>query len=342
MTLRTILFENNSLKIIDQTLLPQTLKIITLDSFAKSKEAIKNLRVRGAPAIGIVAAYALYLEAAFLHKSNKLTSDTFKQKCREMESVRPTAVNLSWAVNKMQVCYDQNLHNAQLLSVLRDCAISIHNDDRNTCQAIGINGAPLLDNTNSVLTHCNAGILATGGNGTALSVIYEALKKNESLHVFVDETRPLGQGARLTFYELQKNNVNCTLITDNAAASIFQKQKVDAVIVGADRIALNGDFANKIGTYNLAVLADVHDVPFYVAAPLSSFDSKLEDGSKIEIEIRSADEVLSFWKIENDLNYKVYNPAFDVTPEKYVTAFITEHGIIKKPFKNQINQLLKY
>ncbi|MCB9057654.1 MAG: S-methyl-5-thioribose-1-phosphate isomerase [Calditrichae bacterium] len=340
MTLHTISFENNTLKIIDQTLLPQKLKVIELDSFEKSMEAIKSLRVRGAPAIGIVAAYALYLEALRLKNLNKLTPLSYKEISALMRIVRPTAVNLSWAVDKMYHCFKENYSKDYLLENLKNCALSIHDDDRQTCEAIGKNGAILLENKKAVLTHCNAGILATGGNGTALSVIYEAFKQNKQLHVFVDETRPLGQGARLTFYELNQNNVNCTLLTDNAAASLFQLKKFDAVILGADRVTLSGDFANKIGTYNLAVLAKVHKIPFYVAAPVSSFDRNLVNGKDIEIEMRDSNEVLSFWNIDQKQSYKVYNPAFDVTPGRLVTAFITEKDIITKPFKKNINQLL--
>lgn len=340
MTIHTISFENNSLKIIDQTLLPQTLKVINLDSFAKSIEAIKTLRVRGAPAIGIVAAYALYLEAYRLNKLNKLTHNSYNNICSKMKTVRPTAVNLSWAVDKMYSCFLENYLNKNVLENLKTCAISIHDHDRFTCDEIGRRGSVLLADKDAVLTHCNAGILATGGNGTALSVIYEAFKQNNLLHVFVDETRPLGQGARLTYFELQANKVSCTLITDNAAASLFHQKKIDAVILGADRITRNGDFANKIGTYNLAVLAKAHKIPFYVAAPVSSFDRNLKNGKEIEIEIRDSNEILSFWNIGKKMDYNVYNPAFDVTPGSLVTAFITEKNILTKPFKKSINKLL--
>jgi len=203
---------------------------------------------------------------------------------------------------------------------------------------IGKYGAELLPDKTNILTHCNAGLLATGGKGTALSVVYQAAKSKD-IHVFVDETRPVGQGARLTYWELSQFNIPATLIADNMAASLMQQKKVDAIIIGADRIAINGDFANKIGTYGLAVLAQYHQVPFYVAAPLSSFDVHLESGSDIPIEFRSKEEILDFWQIRNQQDYEVYNPAFDVTPNEMVTGIITENGVLKKPFKEKINQL---
>lgn len=342
MSLKAINFKNNALSIIDQTLLPNTNTLVDLDTFDKTIEAIKSLRVRGAPAIGIVAAYGVFIECLKIEKSGNFNSKSFEKICSKIKDSRPTAVNLSWAVDKMRDVYYSKIKSDKsvLLDYLKDCAVNIHLDDARKCDAIGKHGSVLLKDLNNVITHCNAGLFATGGNGTALSVIYTAHKFNQDLHVFVDETRPLGQGVRLTYYELKKNNVNCTLLPDNAAGSLFSKKSIDAVIVGADRITLNGDFANKIGTYPLAVLAEAHRVPFYVAAPTSTFDAELEEGAAIPIEMRSANEVLFLWNINNTEEYKVYNPAFDVTPAKYVTAFITETGIIKKPFKSKINKLI--
>jgi len=343
MNLKAIEFSNDTLRVIDQTLLPNSLKLITIDSLNKSIEAIKMLRVRGAPAIGVVAAYTLFLESKKLLLKQKLDDHAFNKISLRLKDSRPTAVNLAWAVNKISDCYfeSKNLPGDTLINKLRDCAVSIHQNDEQSCNLIGRFGAELFTEYRNILTHCNAGILATGGNGTALSVIYEAAKKNSQIHVYVDETRPLGQGARLTYYELNKNKINCTLLTDNSAGSLFAAGKIDAVIVGADRIAANGDVANKIGTFPLAVLADVHKVPFFVAAPVSSFDLSINSGKLIPIEMRSDEEVLSFWKIKNNAGYKVYNPAFDITDNKYVTAIFTELGVIKKPFKQNIVKIIQ-
>ncbi len=341
MKLSTIQFENDQLKIIDQTQLPERLKIIPLNSLNKSVEAIKSLRVRGAPAIGIIAAYTIFIEVRNQIKLGLFNQNIFRNICRQLAESRPTAVNLFWAIEQMEACYNKykDLEQTDLLSHLRQCAISIHDSDREMCQQIGRFGASIFKDFNNVITHCNAGILATGGNGTALSVIYEAFKFNNKLHVYVDETRPLGQGARLTYYELQKNGINCTLLIDSASGSLFEKNKIDAVIVGADRICLNGDFANKIGTFNLAVLAKNFNIPFFVAAPCSSFDKNLVSGKKIIIEQRNKSEILTTWGIKGD--YRVYNPAFDVTEASYITSFITDVGIIKKPFTKNIKKKLK-
>lgn len=343
MNLEALSFKNNTLSIIDQTLLPQQLKVITLDSLNKSIEAIKNLRVRGAPAIGIIAAYTIYVEAKRLSGLKLLTDKSFNNICTDIAASRPTAVNLFWAIGQMESVYQKYslLPPLKLVSNLKKCAILIHKNDKKNCTSIGLNGAKLFQDFNNVLTHCNAGILATGGNGTALSVIYQSFKKNKNFHVYVDETRPLGQGARLTYFELKQKNVNCTLLADSAAGSLFSQNLIDAVIVGADRIALNGDFANKIGTFPLAVLAKNFNIPFYVAAPMTTFDAGAESGVNIPIEMRPDEEVLSFWNIENTMKYNVYNPAFDVTKNDYITAFITDLGIINKPFEKTIKKLLQ-
>lgn len=340
MTLQTIRFKADQLKIIDQTLLPGKLKIVCLDSLNKSIEAIKKLRVRGAPAIGIVAGYSLFLETKKQIESNNFNEKTFIKSCNALALSRPTAVNLFWAIKQMTCCYYNNreLSSSELISKLRNCAVGIHKEDVEMCKQIGCFGAPLISKYENIITHCNAGILATGGNGTALSVIYEAFKSNKNLHVYVDETRPLGQGARLTYYELQKSGINCTLLVDSASGSLFTENKIEAVIVGADRICLNGDFANKIGTFNLAVLAKNFNIPFFVAAPISTFDMNLTSGDHINIEQRAKSEILSTWNIKED--YQVYNPAFDITKAKYVTHFITNFGIINKPFKKNIIQKL--
>ncbi len=342
MNLETIVFENNTLSIIDQTILPSQFRYLTLNTLEDVIDAIKGLKVRGAPAIGITAAYGLYIHALNLSKTRSLNKTTFLQAGISLKSARPTAVNLSWAVEEMIQVFLNTLSVSQteLLKRLKTRAENIHQSDRMTCAQIGKYGAELLPSPVNVLTHCNAGILATGGMGTALSVVYTA-SKTKTVHVYVDETRPVGQGARLTYWELEQNNIPATLITDNMAAMLMQQQKIDAVIVGADRITQNGDVANKIGTYGLAVLADYHDIPFYVAAPVSSFDFTLTEGKEIPIEFRKREEILSYWGIESQ-SYKVFNPAFDITPNSLIRAIITENGVLEKPFKEKIIQLSTY
>lgn len=340
MNLETIVFENNTLRIIDQNCLPDRLTYLTLSTLEDVIGAIKTMSVRGAPAIGITAAYGLYVHALFLHKNRSLTKSAFLQAGYALKSARPTAVNLSWAVEKMIHAYLNPLstNDTDTLPRLKAEAEQIHLSDKKTCDLIGKYGAELLPNEASVLTHCNAGILATGGRGTALSVIYSAAKSGK-VHVFVDETRPAGQGIRLTYWELMQNNIPATVLTDSMAGMLMQQNKIDAVLVGADRIAQNGDTANKIGTYSLAVLAGYHQIPFYVAAPLSSFDRTLDNGEAIPIEFRDKKELLGFWKIKKTNDYSVFNPAFDVTPSELISAFITEKGVIKAPYTENLAHL---
>jgi len=341
MTIETIRFTEDRLFIIDQTLLPNQRIEIELDSLEASVRAIQKLGVRGAPAIGITAAYTLYIIALSLQEQGSLNKDLFLEKALVLKNARPTAVNLAWAVDKMLNVYEkhENKPEKDLLNKLRSCAVDIHEQDKFTCKKIGLHGAGLLKSGANVLTHCNAGILATGGMGTALAPVYSAVEQGKDIHVYVDETRPLGQGTRLTFWELKENAVPATVITDNVAGSLMQDGKIDIIIVGADRVAGNGDFANKIGTYPLAVLAEYHKIPFYCAAPLSTFDNGLDSGSKIPIEVRKKEEITGIWNIKNEEEYRVYNPAFDVTPHQLVTGFITEFGIIEKPFNKKINSL---
>lgn len=340
MKIKPIQFKNDRLKIIDQTVIPAELKIISLNSLNKSIEAINMLRIRGAPAIGIVAAYTIFLETKKQLLQGVLNDFSFNTICTKLASTRPTAYNLFWAIEEMKQCFLKYKNDRTgLLEALKSKALSIHTNDIEMCERIGKFGAPLIQDYNNIITHCNAGIFATGGNGTALSVIYEAFKINRNLHVYVDETRPLGQGARLTYYELEMHKVKCTLIVDSSSGSLCAAKKIDAVIVGADRICLNGDFANKIGTFNLAVLAKNFNIPFFVAAPSSTFDLKLKSGKSINIESRDKSEILSMWNIT--LDYNVYNPSFDITPGDYVTGFITDFGIIKKPYKKNILKQLK-
>lgn len=282
-------------------------------------EAIRKLVVRGAPVIGCTAAYGIAIAAK--------NGDDLIEASRMLKDSRPTAVNLSWAVNRMMEAAADNDNDPV---ILEKEAVRIHNEDASMCRCIGEFGAELIEDGYSILTHCNAGALATGGIGTALGVIYTAFFSGKDITVWVDETRPILQGARLTTWELGRARVPHTLICDNMAASIMAAGKIDCVITGADRIAANYDVANKIGTYNLAVLCHYHKVPFYVAAPTSTFDTDCSDGKSIVIEERPPDEVKSIigQRIAPD-DVEVYNPSFDITPHGLITAIITENGIIK-------------
>lgn len=322
------------LRLIDQTRLPVEFVEIECRQVETVWEAIKMLRVRGAPAIGIAAAYGLCLalqttvdedEAAYFARLN-VASDY-------LAASRPTAVNLFWALDRMK-------HKAQQLrgtapvdkihAALLEEARAIHEEDRQVCRAIGRYGAELLESNTGVLTHCNAGGLATADYGTALAVFFTAQAQGKAPHVFVDETRPLLQGARLTAWELAQRGVRATLICDSMAAQVMREGRVQAVITGADRIAANGDTANKIGTYSLAVLARAHEIPFYIAAPLSTFDLALSSGEGIPIEQRGREEIThGFGRQTAPDGVDVYNPAFDVTPAGLIRAIITERGVIE-------------
>ena len=341
MNIETIVFENNTLKIINQKELPEKYNYLELMNLDEVINSIKTLQIRGAPAIGIVAAYGLYIHARNLSKKGLLSFNTFKNDATFLADTRPTAVNLKWAIEKMINTYikNQNGSESDILEKLQKSALSIHEEDKEACNTIGKLGSEFISDSMNILTHCNAGILATGGIGTALAPIYTSYASGKKLHVFVDETRPIGQGARLTYWELKQNQVPATLIADNMAASLMQSKKIDLVIVGADRIAANGDVANKIGTYGLAVLAEYHKIPFYIAAPISTFDKEISCGIDIPIEERSSEEILDFWKIDSD-NCEVYNPAFDITPHNLISAIITEKGVINKPIKDNIKKII--
>lgn len=329
MSIETIKWEDDRLKIIDQTKLPDELVYLECNTPEEVAEAIKILRVRGAPAIGIVSAYGVVLGADRIEKTIKLLAST-----------RPTAVNLFWTLQRMERCAKE-CQGGELKKALLKEAISIHEDDKKKCRQIGEYGASLIKDGNTILTHCNAGVLATGGMGTALAPIYLAKEQGKEVKVFADETRPLLQGARLTTWELKQAGIDVTLICDNMAAVVMKEGKIDLVIVGADRIAQNGDVANKIGTYGVAVLAKEHHLPFYVAAPTSTFDLSLEEGSQIPIEVRGTDEVThGFGKRTAPEGIKVYSPAFDVTPNKLITAIITENGIAYQPFINTLKNIV--
>ncbi|MCL4506412.1 MAG: S-methyl-5-thioribose-1-phosphate isomerase [Chloroflexi bacterium] len=337
-------------RIIDQTLLPNDYKHLDINDVAAMWEAIKVLRVRGAPAIGIAAAFGLYLA---VRDSEAADYSAFAAQVNEaaeyLASSRPTAVNLFWALRRIQklVADNSSLPVPGIKALMLSEAIAMIDEDNAVCRAIGKNGAALLaaranQATCNILTHCNAGGLATAQWGTALAPVYVAAEQGRSIHVFADETRPLLQGARLTAWELQQAGIPVTLITDNMAATVMAQGKVDAVIVGADRVAANGDVANKIGTFGVAILAKEFGIPFYVAAPLSSIDMNLASGELIPIEQRKAEEVTQgFGRLTAPTGIQVYNPAFDVTPHRYITALITEKGVIRPPFDQTLMQLFQ-
>ncbi|MEM8680051.1 MAG: S-methyl-5-thioribose-1-phosphate isomerase [Planctomycetota bacterium] len=322
------------LQLIDQTRLPVEFEERTCADVDAVWEAIKSLRVRGAPAIGIAAAYGVVIGMQSLEAGADAADAQrrLEQVVSYLAESRPTAVNLFWALERMQQCA-QRLRGssvADLKQGLLDEARAIHEEDREICRQIGIHGSELLADGAGVLTHCNAGGLATAEYGTALSVFFAAQDQAKTLHVFVDETRPLLQGSRLTAWELTRRGIDATLICDSMAAQVMKEGRVQAVVTGADRIAANGDSANKIGTYGLAVLAKAHGIPFYIAAPVSTFDLTLADGNAIPIEERDAREVThGFGRQTAPEEVQVYNPAFDVTPAELIRALITERGIIE-------------
>ena len=319
------------LVLVDQTRLPTEFVEVECRTVEAVWEAIKGLRVRGAPAIGIAAAYGVCVGL----QTGWDDTTTFVQRLDEvveyLSTSRPTAVNLFWALNRLRTRaaeWPDRARDEALIGLL-DEARKIHDEDRDMCHAIGRHGATLLEDGQGVLTHCNAGGLATSEYGTALSVIFTAQDLGRRLHVFVDETRPLLQGARLTAWELVRRRVPATLICDSMAAQVMREGKVHAVITGADRIAANGDAANKIGTYSLAILAREHQIPFYIAAPSSTFDLELDSGDQIPIEQRDAEEIThGFGRQTAPVGVQVYNPAFDVTPAAYIKSIITDHGLI--------------
>lgn len=342
-----LLWEDDRLRFLDQTLLPAEVKYVETSNFSVVCNAVRRLAIRGAPAIGIAAGYALALGAAGI-KSTDLAA--FLEKLegirREIASCRPTAVNLFWALNRMMERVDGVSSVAKAVERLTDEAERIHSEDIEICRTLGVLGSELLPMEGGVMTHCNAGGLATGGYGTALGVIHAAfsalLKAGNAgrFKVIVNETRPLFQGARLTAWELREARIPFVLITDNMAGKLFADNLVRCVIVGADRIASNGDTANKIGTYGLAVLADYHNVPFYVAAPTSTIDPQIESGLQIPVEERNPEEVthpLGFRAAPEGT--QAWNPAFDVTPSHLISAIITEKGIVRAPFGETIQEI---
>lgn len=356
---QTIRLVKGAAEIIDQTLLPGQYVIRRLDTVDDLCEAIRKLRLRGAPALGIAGAYGLLVaveekwrnDASHYFDENDKKSSGLKHFPEEVTvtdvvaeldtardviaQTRPTAVNLHWALDRMTAVYRGDWSTtAELLRALRNEAVSIFDEDLEMCRALGRHGAALIEDGAAVITHCNAGGLATSGFGTALGVVFAAKEAGKAVRVYADETRPLLQGARLTAWECLRWEVPVTVLVDGAAASLMQRGGVSCAIVGADRIAANGDTANKIGTLGLAVLADRFDIPFYVAAPTSTIDAAVADGSEIPIEERSVDEVLSFAGTQTaPKEAEAYNPAFDVTPAELITAIITENGVFEPPFR---------
>jgi methylthioribose-1-phosphate isomerase len=339
--LQTVLWQNGKVRLIDQTALPETLRYVELSDWREVAEAIRTMVVRGAPAIGCTAALGMALGArgiiaenrdAFLRRVAGI-ADTFR-------AARPTAVNLFWAIDRiLGVAQHTDGNPVDLKDALLSEALQMLDEDIASNRRMGQFGAALLSDNSNVLTHCNAGALATVGYGTALGVIRAAVEGGKRIHVYADETRPRLQGMKLTAWELSQDDIPVTVIADNMAASLMRQGKVDSVVVGADRIASNGDTANKIGTYGVAVMAKYHNVPFYVAAPFSTIDMKLASGLQIPIEQREHVEMTHIEGIRvAPENVPVLNPAFDITPGELVTAFITERGVIEPPYDKTLAQ----
>ena len=334
----TIQWTGDGVVMIDQTKLPRQEVYVTCKDYREVADAIRSMIIRGAPAIGVAAAMGIALGM-----QECATEAEFNEICETLAATRPTAVNLFWAIDRMKSVYGC-LRGRSLEEVRRrllEEAQQIRLEDIAINEAIGRNGADLIPDGKTVLTHCNAGALATAGYGTALGVIRAAVASGKSVDVFADETRPYLQGARLTVWELQQDSIPATLITDNMAGHFLHSGRIGCVIVGADRVAANGDVANKVGTYSVAVLAKENNVPFYVAAPISTLDLTLDSGEKIPIEQRAASEVTHVNGVPvAPEGIRVENPAFDVTPNRYVTAIITERGVARSPFTESLRKLV--
>jgi methylthioribose-1-phosphate isomerase len=343
--IRTIFWKDDAVVMIDQKALPYEERLLRFTDYKDVITAIKDLTVRGAPAIGVAAAMGIALGALHLATSSKEDFNlSFHEICDQFSRTRPTARNLFWAIERMKKRFDEALSGSpdQIKRVLVDEAIRICGEDIAINREMGMQGRFLMEDGDKILTHCNAGALATAGYGTALGVIRAASEEGKRLHVFVNETRPVLQGARLTAWELKKDNIPATLITDSMAGFLMKQGKISKVIVGADRIAANGDVANKIGTYSLAVLAKEHNIPFYVAAPLSTIDISIKNGDEIPIEERNAEEITTIRGIRvAPEGVQVYNPAFDVTPNRYITAIVTEAGVVFPPYQEGIGKIAR-
>jgi methylthioribose-1-phosphate isomerase len=341
--IQTLEWTESGVVFIDQTKLPTEEVYVTCTTHQQVADVIRNMVVRGAPAIGVAAAMgiALGVKNSTTENTADLKKD-FDQICEIIRQTRPTAVNLFWAIRRMREKFEslRSRPIAQIQQALIEEAQRMHAEDIAANQAMGRHGAALMPSSGGVLTHCNAGALATAGYGTALGVIRAAVEQGKKIHVYADETRPFLQGSRLTAWELMKDGIPTTVISDNMAGAMMQQGKIGAIVVGADRIAANGDVANKIGTYTVAVLAKEHGIPFYVAAPISTVDLDTPDGSRIPIEQRDAREVthIAGKQMVPD-GVEIENPAFDVTPAKYVAAIITERGIARAPYENSLRDL---
>jgi len=343
MAIQTLAWRNRRLFLLDQTKLPLQEVTVACSTYQQVAKAISQMVVRGAPAIGVAAAFAIVLGTrqyrtqdpqAFLRRVEKVG--------QVLLATRPTAVNLRWAIDRLKAVARQNIGKGvrAVQMGLEEEAIRIQEEDIQGNRAIGRHGKILIKNGFAILTHCNAGALATAGYGTALGVIRAAHEAGKRIHVFVDETRPFLQGSRLTAWELKKERIPCTLIADNMAGALMAQGKIDLAIVGADRIAANGDVANKIGTYSVAVLCYVHRIPFYVAAPSSTVDLGTPTGKEIPIEHRREEEITTLGKRRlAPENIRVFNPAFDVTPQRFIQGIITEKGILRKPFRRNLRKI---
>ncbi len=343
--MKSIKFKNNKLFYLDQTKLPNRQCWNNCRTIKSGWGAIKKLKIRGAPLIGVFAAYCICIHLRNLPDEKDIFFKQLKQALNYLKNCRPTAVNLSWAVERLEKVSLENRQKTvkQIKKMIIKEAKLIHREDILTCKKISGHGATLIKKDESILTHCNTGFLAASGTGTALGAIFRAKQQGKNLIVYVDETRPLLQGARLTAWELTKKRIKHFLITDNSAALLMQKKKIDKIFVGADRITASGDTANKIGTYNLAVLAKCHNIPFYVVAPQSTFDLSMEGGEEISIEQRDELEVK---KVLGQIlicpgRTKALNFAFDLTPSKFITAIVTDRGIIYPPYKKNIKDLIR-
>jgi len=345
--LPTIEWKDDAVVMIDQRKLPASEVYVTCKTANEVAKAIKTMVIRGAPAIGVAAAMGIAVGMTRSRATGtKQFTTEFQKTCELMAGTRPTAVNLFWAIERMKKAFAAAAHDGQSVDEIKRKLVAearaIHDEDVQSCRTMGAHGATLVPSSARILTHCNAGALATAGYGTALGVIRAAAEQGKTIAVLADETRPFLQGARLTAWELVRDGIDTTVITDNMAGAMMRLGQVDLVVVGADRIAANGDVANKIGTYSVAVLAKEHGIPFYVAAPLSTVDLNTPDGSRIPIEERNEREVTHVGA--NRLTpegARIRNPAFDVTPSQYVTAIITERGIARAPFAESLPQLFE-
>lgn len=341
--IETMSWKDGRLYLLDQTKLPQKTEIIACDNYIRVKAAIKKLEVRGAPAIGAAAAFAMVLGAKEAANRPDFIG-TLERIKDDLITARPTAVNLAWAAEKLfalaKELNKEELPPYKIVTQLEAAAIDIYNQDIEINKKMGAYGAEVMPDKAIILTHCNAGALATCGYGTALGVVRAAWEQGKLQMVYSDETRPLLQGARLTAYELCEDKIPVTVITDNMAAWTMKTKGVNAVVVGADRIAANGDTANKIGTYGVALAAKAHGIPFYIAAPKSTFDFSIADGSQIPIEERKGEEVKAFRsEVTAPAKALTFNPAFDVTPNELITGIITEYGVLRAPYTESIKKL---